>query len=97
MPWWSLTELYSTWMVSSSARSTAGSLTASQQAAGDPLYVTPRGWLGRGLETERISVTAPAPDPTILHAQLPGAGSYTSSNARFRGAMATCPLRAVRW
>jgi transposase len=22
---------------------------------------------GRGLETERISVTAPAPDPTILH------------------------------
>jgi len=29
--------------------------------------------------------------------QLTGAGSYTSSNAKFRGAMATCPLRAVRW
>jgi hypothetical protein len=29
---------------------------------------------GRGLETERISVTAPAPDPTILHD--PGASTY---------------------
>jgi hypothetical protein len=48
---------------------------------------------GRGLETERLRVTAPVPDPTATHLSLPCLGSLVSATPDFT----VCEIGATRF